>query len=81
MKKNKLLFIILLLPFSAFCQSLTGFWTGGLSKGDDPQRKEQTLELGLTEYKGKVYGYSYTTTIVNDTLFYIVKRVKGKMKC
>lgn len=33
--------------------------------------------MALTEYRGKVYGYSHTTFIVNDTLYYIVKRVKG----
>lgn len=33
--------------------------------------------MALTQYKNKVYGYSHTTFMVNDTLFYIVKRVKG----
>jgi len=35
------------------------------------------FEIALTEYKGKVYGYSRSEFIVNDTLYYIVKRVKG----
>jgi len=33
--------------------------------------------MALTEYRGKVMGYAYSTFIVNDTLYYIVKRVKG----
>ncbi|MES1214794.1 MAG: hypothetical protein ABUT20_04680, partial [Bacteroidota bacterium] len=35
------------------------------------------FEIALTEYKGKVYGYSRSEFIVNDTLYYIVKRVMG----
>ncbi len=40
-------------------------------------RKDQSFEIALTEYRGKVYGYSRSEFIVNDTLYYIVKRVKG----
>ena len=40
-------------------------------------RKEQSFEIALTEYRGKVHGYSRNEFIVNDTLYYIVKRVKG----
>lgn len=43
-------------------------------------RKDQSFEIALTEYKGKVYGYSCSEFIVNDTLFYIVKRVKGTIE-
>jgi hypothetical protein len=77
MKKNKLILIILLLPFSAFCQSLTGLWMGALTNDSSTVRKDESFEMALTEYRGKVYGYSHTTFMVHDTLFYIVKRVKG----
>lgn len=40
-------------------------------------RKDVSLEIALTEYRGKVYGYSCSEFIINDTLYYIVKRVKG----
>ena len=40
-------------------------------------RKDQGFELALTQYKNKVYGYSRNTFIVNDTLYTILKRVKG----
>lgn len=43
-------------------------------------RKDQLFEIVLTEYKGKVYGYSRSEFIVNDTLYYIVKRVKGTIQ-
>lgn len=34
----------------------------------------------MTEYKGKVYGYSRSEFIVDDVLYYIVKRVKGTIE-
>ena len=43
-------------------------------------RKDQLFEIALTEYKGKVYGYSRSEFIVNDTLYYILKRVKGTIE-
>jgi hypothetical protein len=56
---------------------LTGLWTGTLSNDSTTIRKDQSFEIALTEYKGKVYGYSRSEFIVDDTLYYIVKRVKG----
>ena len=61
----------------ALSQDLSGIWTGVLSNDSLTIRKNQTFEIALTEYKGKVYGYTYSTFIVNDTLFYIIKKVKG----
>ena len=52
-------------------------WTGILSNDSSTVRKDQSFEIALTEYRGKVYGYSRSEFIVNDTLYYIVKRVKG----
>lgn len=48
-----------------------------MSNDSSTVRKDQSFEIALTEYKGKVYGYSCSEFIVNDTLFYIVKRVEG----
>jgi len=61
-------------------QSLTGLWTGALHNDSSTVRKDQLFEIALTEYKGKVYGYSRSEFIVNDTLYYIVKRVKGTIE-
>jgi len=52
-------------------------WTGALSSDSNTIRKDQLFEIALTEYRGKVYGYSRSEFIVNDTLYYILKRVKG----
>lgn len=71
---------MLLSPFYFFAQSLTGLWTGALSNDSTTIRKDQSFEIALTEYQGKVYGYSESEFIVNDTLFYILKRVKGTIQ-
>jgi len=70
-------FLFLLAPLFFYGQSLTGLWTGALHNDSSSVRKDQSFEIALTEYKGKVFGYSRSEFIVNDTLYYIVKRVKG----
>lgn len=60
-------------------KGLTGLWSGVLSNDSTTIRKDQGFEIALTQYKEKVYGYTRSSFIVNDTLFYIVKRVKGKV--
>lgn len=92
MKQHKSLFFralfCLLLPVTCFLKpaslhaqntGLTGLWTGALSSDSNSIRKDQSFEIALTEYKGKVYGYSRSEFIVNDTLYYILKRVKGEI--
>lgn len=80
MKTIQLTVLLLFLPFTFFAQSLTGLWVGSLSNDSTTVRKDQSFEIVLTQYKDKVYGYSRSTFIVNDTLFYIVKRVKGTIE-
>ena len=77
MKNLKLFLLLYIIPFFGVAQSLDGVYTGVLSNDSNTIRKDQSFEMALTEYKGKVYGYAYSTFIVNDTLYYIVKRVKG----
>ena len=79
MKNLKLFLLLFFIPCFGFAQSLNGVYTGVLSNDSTTIRKDQTFEMALTEYNGKVYGYVYSTFIVNDTLYYIVKRVKGKV--
>ncbi|MCX8020136.1 MAG: hypothetical protein N2747_06540 [Chitinophagaceae bacterium] len=75
-----LLSAVMLCSSFCFAQTLTGIWTGTLTHDSNTLRKDQLFELILTEYKGKVRGYSRNEFIVNDTLYYIVKRVKGEIK-
>jgi hypothetical protein len=76
-KKLRLATLFLVSPLFFFAQSLTGLWTGILTNDSNSIRKDQSFEIALTEYRGKVYGYSRSEFVVNDTLYYIVKRVKG----
>ncbi len=77
LKPFRLLAIVLLTPLTFYAQQLTGLWIGTLSNDSNTIRKDQSFEVALTEYRGKVYGYSRSEFIVNDTLYYVVKRVKG----
>ena len=80
MKSLKFSLLIVFFPLFGFTQSLNGIYTGVLSNDSTTIRKDQSFEMALTEYKGKVYGYAYSTFIISDTLYYIVKRVKGKVE-
>ncbi len=73
-------FLFLLAPLFFYGQTLTGLWTGALHNDSNSVRTDQSFEIALTEYKGKVFGYSRSEFIVNDTLYYIVKRVKGTIE-
>lgn len=79
-KSARLTAVALLFPLLFFGQSLTGLWTGALRNDSATVRKDQLFEIALTEYKGKVYGYSRSEFIVDDTLYYIMKRVKGTIE-
>jgi len=76
-KKYSLTLSFLLFPLLFWDNRSVGLWTGVITNDSTSIRKDQSFEIALTEYKGKVYGYSRSEFIVNDTLYYIVKRVKG----
>jgi len=59
-------------------QVISGLYSGTLT--NDSTKKEQRYELALSEYRGKITGYSYTTFVRNDSLFYGVKSVKANRK-
>ena len=77
LKPLRLVILFLFFPSIFFGQKLTGLWSGVMTNDSNTIRKDVSLEIALTEYRGKVYGYSCSEFIVNDTLYYIVKRVKG----
>jgi len=80
LNKFRLTALFLLSPLFFFGQTLTGLWTGALSNDSSTVRKDQSFEIVLTEYNGKVAGYSRSEFIVDDTLYYVMKRVKGKIE-
>ncbi|RZM29382.1 MAG: hypothetical protein EOO88_05170 [Pedobacter sp.] len=78
--KLKTIYLILLClsPLLFHAQKgLSGIWSGKVSNDSTTVRRDQSFEIALTQYREKVYGYSRTTFIVNDTLYYVLKRVKG----
>jgi hypothetical protein len=78
MRSAQLLIFLLLSSFTLPAQkSLTGLWTGTMSNDSTAIRRDQSIEIALSQYKQKVTGYSRATFIINDSLYYIVKRVKG----
>jgi hypothetical protein len=80
MKTILLAILLLISPLIFFAQTLTGLWVGTVSNDSTTIRKDQSFEIVLTQYKDKVYGYSRSAFIVNDSLYYIVKRVKGTIE-
>lgn len=77
--KFPLLFLLFIcLASNLPAQVVTGLFSGTLV--NDSTKKQQRYELALSEYRGKITGYSYTTFVVNDTFYYGVKRIKGHKK-
>src|ERR1043165_4729597 len=72
------LLIVLAFPFSLLAQNIHGIWTG--TPVNDSTHRFQDFELGLSEYNGKITGYTYTTFINNDTFYCSVKRIKAERK-
>jgi hypothetical protein len=79
MKTLRLTLLLVFFPFVFFAQSqpLTGLWMGAMKNDSTTVRKDDAYEIVLTEYRGKVYGYTRNTFFVDENLFYIVKRVEG----
>jgi hypothetical protein len=78
MKNLYILFLVSVFPFCIHAQNIHGLWSGTLV--NDSTHHIQNFELGLSEYRGKITGYTYTTFIDNDTFYYSIKRVKAERK-
>ncbi|ANE51759.1 hypothetical protein [Flavisolibacter tropicus] len=76
--KNLVLAFTLLFAVKGQSQVVSGLYGGTLV--NDSTHKVQNYEVALSEYRGKITGYSYTTFVVNDTFFYSVKTVKANLK-
>ena len=71
-----LFFLFIVTTTSA--QNISGLYSGTLI--NDSLKMVQNYELALSEYKGKITGYSYITFISNDTFYYGIKRIKASRK-
>lgn len=74
-----LFFLLTCLKLSAQKETdITGLWKGTLY--NDSTRKTYKYEIGISEEKGKLSGFSHTWFILNDTQYFGVKYVKIKRK-
>jgi hypothetical protein len=78
MKNLYLSLLILAFPFLLLAQNIHGIWSGTMV--NDTLRVTQNLEMGLSEYRGKITGYTYQTYIIRDTFYYSVKKIKAERK-
>lgn len=76
--KNILIILFLAIAFTSKAQVVTGLYTGTIY--NDTTKMLQQYEVALSEYKGKISGYSYTTYVVNDTFYYGIRQVKASKK-
>jgi hypothetical protein len=75
--KNLFLIFFIILSFSSSAQKVAGFYSGTLY--NDSTKLVQNYELALSEYRGKITGYSYVTFVVKDTFYYGIRRVKANI--
>jgi hypothetical protein len=76
--KNIVLSALLLSCTPAFSQKIAGLFQGTLF--NDTTRMVQQYELALSEYRGKITGYSYTTFVMDDVYYYGIRRIKASIK-
>ena len=74
MKFFKISALALCLPLSAFCQDITGLWTGTLYNDSTQQFHE--YEIGISKEKGKYTGISKTWFFIGLQRYEGVKEVK-----
>ena len=75
--KNLLLATFLLAAGVASAQKIGGFYSGTLR--NDSAHMIQKYELALSEYRGKISGYSYVTFVANDTFYYGIRKIKAEI--
>src|SRR5258708_5724295 len=72
----KFLFLIFLLPLKLFAQDITGVWTGTLY--NDTTKQYLKYELAISEYNGKLSGYSHVIFVFDSVENIGVKSIKIK---
>ena len=72
------LFFLLLFSTKLHAQDITGLWKGRLY--NDSTKMYYKYEIGISEEKGKLSGFSHTWFILNDTQYFGIKEVKIKRK-
>jgi hypothetical protein len=65
------------LSFSSSAQKISGIYMGTLY--NDSTKSFQNYELALSEYRGKITGYSYVTFVSRDTFYYGIRKIKASI--
>lgn len=71
-----LIAFLFLIPSSLFAQDITGLWKGTLY--NDTTKQFYSYEVGISQEKGKLSGFSHTWFIFEDKQYYGVKKVTVK---
>lgn len=72
---KNLFYVLLFIAQKSSSQDVSGLYSGTLT--NDSLKMIQNYELALSEYRGKITGYSYITFVSNDTFYYGIKRIKA----
>jgi hypothetical protein len=75
--KNLFLIAFFLISLFSSAQKIGGFYSGTLF--NDSTKMVQKYELALSEYRGKISGYSYVTFVSNDTFYYGIRKIRGNI--
>lgn len=76
--KNLFFVILLFITITGSAQKIGGFYKGTLF--NDSTKMVQNYELAIVEYRGRISGYSYVTFVANDTFYYGIRKVKGRVE-
>lgn len=75
--KNLIILLTLFFFFTSHSQKISGIYMGTLY--NDTTKMVQNYELALSEYRGKITGYSYVTFVSRDTFYYGIRKVKASI--
>ncbi|HEX2535299.1 MAG TPA: hypothetical protein VHK69_16255 [Chitinophagaceae bacterium] len=76
--KHLFLLLTLACSLAASAQHISGIYAGSLV--NDSARTTHHYEIGLSEYKGVITGYAYTTFVANDTFYYSIRKVRAEKR-
>ena len=76
LNRKLLIAILFFLPISVFAQDITGLWKGTLY--NDTTKQFYKYEVGISQEKGKLSGFSHTWFILGDKQYFGVKKVSIK---
>jgi hypothetical protein len=77
MKSLKISLLVFLCPLSAFCQDITGLWTGTIY--NDSTQQYHQYEVGISKENGRYTGYSHTWFMIDNKKYFGVKKLKVRV--